>query len=239
VIFVRFLLHMKSYKNVFFDLDETLWDFKTNSQETLSDVFEMYRLSERGVMEEEFYVRFQLHNNYYWDLFRKGTIAREELRIVRFSKTLLEFNVIDDVLTKNLSESYLHILPTKTRLYDDALEVLNYLKAKYSLHIITNGFEEVQFRKLHHSGITPYFKYVITSEMAGSQKPNREIFKYAFNVTNASAMDSIFIGDSIEADIHGAKSVGMDHVLFNPEKLSHNETVMHEVSALRELKGLL
>lgn len=93
--------------------------------------------------------------------------------------------------------------------------------------------------KLRHSGIISYFKYVITSEMAGSQKPNREIFKYAFNVTNASAIDSIFIGDSIEADIHGAKSIGMDHVLFNPEKLSHNEIVLHEIAALNELKLLL
>lgn len=230
---------MKSYQHIFFDLDETLWDFKTNSQETLSDVFKLHGLDDKGVMEDEFFTHYHHYNNFYWDLFRKGAITREELRIVRFSKTLREFKVVDEVLVKNISESYLHILPTKTRLHDGAVEVLNYLHSKYALHIITNGFEEVQFRKLHHSGITDYFRYVITSEMAGSQKPNREIFKYAFDKTNASAITSIFIGDSIEADIHGAKSVGMDHVLFNPEKLSHSEMVMHEVAALSELKGLL
>lgn len=226
---------MKSYQHIFFDLDETLWDFKTNSQETLADVYGMYRLNEIGLQENEFYSHYYHHNNFYWDLFRKGTIAREEMRVIRFSRTLKEFNVTDDMLAKKMSESYLHILPTKTRLHDNAIDVLTYLKAKYSLHIITNGFEEVQYRKMHHSGITSYFKYVITSEMAGCQKPNRAIFKYAFDKTNASVLNSIFIGDSIEADIKGAKSIGMDHVLFNPEKIMHDEIVMHEVTALNEL----
>ncbi|MEP7128736.1 MAG: YjjG family noncanonical pyrimidine nucleotidase [Chitinophagales bacterium] len=230
---------MKQYKHVFFDLDETLWDFKTNSHETLSEVFGIYHLEERGITADAFYRHYYHHNNIYWDLFRKGAIGREDLRLIRFIKTLSEFNVTDEVLAKNLSASYLQILPTKTRLHDDAIDVLTYLKKKYSLHIITNGFEEVQFLKMRHSGLVSYFKYVITSEMAGSQKPNREIFKYAFDMTNASAIDSIFIGDSIEADIHGAKSVGMDHVLFNPEKLAHNEMVMHEIAALNELKLFL
>ena len=107
------------------------------------------------------------------------------------------------------------------------------------LHIITNGFEEVQFRKLNHSRIRSYFKYVITSEMAGSQKPNREIFKYAMDKTSALASESIFIGDSIEADITGAKSVGMDNVLFNPDRITHHETVTHEIQFLSQLKDFL
>lgn len=230
---------MKQYKHVFFDLDETLWDFKSNSQETLTEVFGLYRLEDIGVKEDAFYKHYYHHNNIYWELFRKGAIGREELRVVRFIRTLQEFNVADETLAQNMSGSYLQILPTKTRLHDDAIDVLNYLQGKYSLHIITNGFEEVQFMKLRHSGLAPFFQYVITSEMAGSQKPNREIFKYAFDMTNASAIDSIFIGDSIEADMQGAKSVGMDHVLFNPEKLLHSERVMYEVTALRELKTFL
>lgn len=230
---------MKAYNHVFFDLDETLWDFKTNSYNTILEVFEMYRLESLGLKQEEFYSRYCIHNNYYWELFRQGTIRREELRIIRFIKTLQEFNINDVLLAKGLSESYLKILPTKTRLHDDAVDVLKYLHQKYPLHIITNGFEEVQFMKLQYSGIIKFFRYVITSEMAGSQKPNRAIFKYAFDRTNATAYDSIFIGDSIEADIHGAKAVGMDHILFNPERSTHHETVMHEIVSLSELKLLL
>lgn len=230
---------MKLYKHIFFDLDETLWDFKTNSYDTILEVFEMYRLEGLGLKSDAFYARYCVHNTYYWELFRNGTIHREELRIIRFIKTLQEFNVTDEVLAKGLSESYLKILPTKTRLHRDAVDVLKYLKQKYSLHIITNGFEEVQFMKLQYSGIIDFFRYIITSEMAGSQKPNRAIFKYAFDKANATALDSIFIGDSIEADIHGAKAVGMDHVLFNPEKTLHHETVMYEITSLAELKRIL
>jgi putative hydrolase of the HAD superfamily len=230
---------MKLYKHVFFDLDETLWDFKTNSYDTILEVFEMYRLEGLGLKSKAFYARYCIHNNYYWELFRNGNIRREELRIIRFIKTLQDFNVTDEVLAKGLSESYLKILPTKTRLHSDAVDVLKYLKQKYALHIITNGFEEVQFMKLQYSGIINFFRYIITSEMAGSQKPNRAIFKYAFERANASALNSIFIGDSIEADIHGAKGVGMDYILFNPEKTVHNETVMYEIASLSELKQLL
>lgn len=230
---------MKLYKHIFFDLDETLWDFKTNSHDTISEVFEMHRLGELGLPFDQFYHRYCVHNNYYWELFRKGQIRREELRLIRFSKTLKEFNVPDEELAKGLSESYLRILPTKTKLHHGAIEILKYLSHKYSLHIITNGFEEVQFMKMRYAGITGYFKYVITSEMAGSQKPERAIFKYAFDKTNATAFDSIFIGDSIEADIQGAKAVGMDHILFNPERMTHHQQVMYEVTALEDLKRLL
>ena len=229
---------MKRYKHIFFDLDETLWDFRRNSIETLGDIYVQFRLQDKGLEENRFYERYHFHNSYYWDLFRKGGIGREELRMVRWSTTLREFEIFNELLAKEISERYLEILPTKANLYEDALDVLGYLKSKYSLHIITNGFEEIQFKKLRHSGIASYFKYVITSEMAGSQKPNREIFKYAFDKANSTVSDSIFIGDSIEADIQGAKSVGLDHVLFNPERVMHNEMVMHEIHALRELKHL-
>jgi len=230
---------MKKYKHIFFDLDETLWDFRRNSLDTLKELFSNYKLSEQGLEQERFCERYFYHNDIYWDLFRKGAITRGELRTVRWATTLREFNITDEALAKNISEDYLTRLPVKTHLYEDADAVLQYLHAKYNLHIITNGFEEVQFKKLNHSGIISYFKYIITSEMAGSQKPNREIFKYAMDKTNALASESIFVGDSIEADIAGAKSVGMDHVLFNPGKLSHHEQVTHEIHFLKELKNFL
>ncbi len=230
---------LKQYTHIFFDLDETLWDFKSNSGETIAEVCQLYDFESRGVDSVLFCERYHYHNSIFWDLFRKGMIAREELRLVRFTSVLNEFELTDMDLAKSMAESYLKILPTKTKLYDDVHDVLTYLQAKYSLHIITNGFEEVQAMKLRNSGITAYFKYVISSEMAGTQKPNREIFKYAFSLANATVIDSIFIGDSIDADIQGAKSVGMDHVLFNPDKIQHAETVTHEIHALRELKYFL
>ncbi len=227
------------YKHVFFDLDETLWDFKRNSLEAIHEVLDQHRWHERGIEKDAFINRYNYHNELYWDLFRKGKIARTGLRTARWKTTLEEFNIHDEELVQSISESYLKILPTKKSLHNDALDILDYLKLIYSLHIITNGFEEIQLQKIITSGIAGYFTHIITSERAGSQKPNREIFLYAFDLTGASANNSIFIGDSIEADINGAKAIGMDHVLFNSENLPHNENIKIEISHLNDLKNIL
>ena len=227
--------HEKKYRHLFFDLDETLWDFKRNSLETLHDLFASHQLELRGIERDDFILRYHHHNNIFWDLFRKGKVTRDELRTVRWKVTLSEFEIHDEVLAKNLSEQYLQILPGKKNLLNDAMEVLTQLKKKYFIHIITNGFEEVQLQKISTSGLAPFFTHVITSERAGIQKPNKEIFRYALEVCNAGMAESIFIGDSIEADIHGAKGVGMDHVLFNPEKIPHREVVQREINSLQEL----
>jgi putative hydrolase of the HAD superfamily len=229
----------KKYRHVFFDLDETLWDFRRNSLETLHELMDQNKFGERGIEKTSFVTRYHYHNNIYWDLFRKGEISREELRTVRWKNTLSEFDIYDEVLAKNLSEQYLLNLPNKKNLHDDAIEVLTYLKPRYSLHIITNGFEEVQMQKISNSGLASYFTHIITSERAGSQKPNKEIFKYALEISNATIDDSIFIGDSIEADINGAKAMRMDHVLFNPLKIPHNEKIDIEITDLIELKQIL
>jgi len=229
----------KEYRHIFFDLDETLWDFKRNSMETLHELSIKYQFNERGIEGGKFFERYHHHNNRYWDLYRKGKISREELRIIRWQTTLSEFDIDDSTFARNLSENYLQLLPNKKNLYEEALDLLIYLKPKYSLHIITNGFEEVQLRKIEMSGIASYFTHVITSERAGSQKPKREIFLYAFSLTSATVNNSIFIGDSIEADINGAKAIGMDYVLFNPEKISHKEEIEQEICRLSELRQWL
>jgi putative hydrolase of the HAD superfamily len=229
----------KKYHHVFFDLDETLWDFKRNSIETIYELLEHHRMSERGIEGEIFITRYHYHNNIYWDLFRKGKITREELRTIRWKSTLSEFNIHDDDFIKTLSEHYLQLLPNKKNLYTDTIETLDYLQKKYSLHIITNGFEEVQLNKILTSGLASYFIHIITSERAGYQKPNKEIFQYALEIANATVTNSIFIGDSLEADIAGAKNIGIDHILFNPDQLPHAEEVQMEISALSELKKIL
>ena len=231
---------MRTYRHIFFDLDHTLWDFESNSKSTLHDIFDKYYLQLPGVTSyEAFEEQYHIHNDFYWEEFHHSRITRDELRRIRFVKTLEDFNIVNEELALHLAEVYLNILPTKTALIDEAHDVLIYLKTKYDLHIITNGFDEIQHKKLHHSGLDKYFHHIITSELSGSKKPNKEIFKYAFHTTGATVLDSIFIGDSIEADIKGAKNAGMDHVFFNPKKTKHTETVMYEIADLRELKKIL
>lgn len=231
---------MKNYRNIFFDLDHTLWDFERNSAESLNDLFELHKLQESGIPDKEtFSSRYRHYNEIYWGLLHKGKIGRGELRWHRFRDTLADFEIKNEELVKKLSADYLEILPTKTNLFDDTLEILEYLLPKYALHIITNGFEEVQHKKIRNSDIEKYFRYIITSEMAGYQKPDRLIFKYALEKTNAVIPESIFVGDSIEADMDGAKSVGMDHVFYNPNQTPHKEPMTFEIRKLSQLKEIL
>lgn len=206
------------YQHVFFDLDHTLWDFETNSRETLHDLYHELELSAMGIPAfDDFHETYHHHNTIFWDRFRKGYISREDLRWKRMWRTLLDYKVANEPLARKLSERYLEILPTKKNLFHDTLEILDYLKGKdYPMHLITNGFEKTQHAKLNHSGIHHYFTHVITSEQAGIMKPHVAIFEYALEKAGTTAAAAIMIGDTLDADIEGANNVGMDSAYFNP-----------------------
>jgi putative hydrolase of the HAD superfamily len=208
----------KKYHHIFFDLDHTLWDFDTNSEATLLDLYHELQLADKTNGDfDEFHKTYHHHNTIYWDRFRKGLINREELRWKRMWRTLVDYKIHDEALSKQMSERYLEILPTKTNLFPDCRELLNHLQdSGYPMHLITNGFEKTQHQKLKNSGIDHYFKEVITSEQAGIMKPHAAIFEYALNKANTSAATSIMIGDTLEVDILGAINIGMDTIYFNP-----------------------
>ncbi|KAA2244936.1 noncanonical pyrimidine nucleotidase, YjjG family [Chitinophaga agrisoli] len=229
------------YKHIFFDLDHTLWDFETNSHQTLQELFHTFDLSSRGVPAfEAFYDTYVVHNEILWDRFRKGLINRNDLRYKRFSRALLDFKIGDERLSQALSDKFLEVLPTKTALFPYAVEVLEYLRdKKYPLHMITNGFEDTQWRKMRSSGIDHFFTHVITSEQAGSLKPYREIFDYAINKAAATATTSIMIGDALDLDITGAYNAGIDQVYFNPRVPATGIQPTYTISCLSELKTIL
>ena len=166
------------YDQLFFDLDHTIWDFDSNSEATLLDLFHELKLNERATADfHHFHTTYHHHNEIYWDRFRKGFINREELRWKRMWRTLVDYKITDEALAKEMSERYLEILPTKTNLFPHCMEVLTYLQEKgYPMHLITNGFEKTQHQKIKNSGIDHFFKHMITSEQAGIMKPHAAIF---------------------------------------------------------------
>jgi putative hydrolase of the HAD superfamily len=186
----------KQYEHLFFDLDHTLWDFDTNSEATLRDLYAELKLDEKATVDfDQFHKTYQHHNSIYWDRFRKGYINREELRWRRMWRTLVDYKITDEPLSKKMSDRYLDILPTKTNLFPHCMELLNYCsEKKYPMHLITNGFEATQHLKIKNSGISHFFKEVITSEQAGIMKPHAAIFEYALNKTNTTAEKSIMVG---------------------------------------------
>ena len=170
-----------AYKDLFFDLDHTLWDFETNSKETIQELYTTHRLAELGIVDfDGFYATYSAHNHRLWDRYTKGFIKQEELRWKRVYLSLLDFKVANEALAKEMSQAYLEILPNKKHLFPYTIEILDYLKQKdYKMHLITNGFESVQFKKIQNSGLQEYFIEVITSEASNSLKPHKDIFEYA------------------------------------------------------------
>jgi len=222
-------------KHLFFDLDHTLWDFNKNSKETLLELFDELSLSSRISSFIAFYDKYIEINEELWELYRKEKITKAELRSVRFKRALKCFGVEDEKLAIELGDKYIQRCPLKVNLFDDCHSVLESLQSKYILHIITNGFEEVQEVKMSSCNLNDYFTEIITSEGAGVRKPNPRIFEYAFETSGAKPSESVMIGDSLEVDCIAAEKMGMQAVFFNPEKKLENKKVSYEIAHLKEL----
>jgi putative hydrolase of the HAD superfamily len=222
--------------DIFFDLDHTLWDFDRNSKTAFHRVFEKHRVT---VPISEFIEVYEPINLKYWKLFREERVSKQELRrgrlIEAFAalKRTLPLAEIDA-----LAVSYIEELPVDNHLFEGAIEVLEYLKPKYQLHIITNGFREVQHIKLKNSGIQSFFNTITTSEEVGVKKPNVLVFENALAKAGTRPQTSLMIGDSLEADIQGAEKAGMHTLFYNYRKEAVAPTYRN-VAHLLEIKNYL
>jgi putative hydrolase of the HAD superfamily len=230
----------KTYKHIFFDLDHTLWDFERNAEETKREMFENLQLEAKGIESyESFREKYVVINKALWAMYREDKIEKEELNFRRFYDTLILFGINDRTLGEAMASGFIKGITSKTYLFPYTRELLDYLSEKYPLHIITNGFEEVQYGKLKNSGLGKYFTTIITSEAAGSKKPDPEIFLYALKEAGAEATESLMIGDDLEIDIAGARNLGIDQLFVNHDSKKHNEMVTMEVFSLDEIMELL
>ena len=206
----------KEIKDVFFDLDHTLWDFDRNSALAFRRVFIRHNIT---LELQTFLKEYEPINLEYWRKFRQEIISKEELRRGRLMEAFDLFNVKFPTETIDaIANSYLEELPINNHLFAGAFETLEYLSPKYKLHIITNGFKEVQYSKLRNSGIQKYFSTITTSEETGAKKPHPFIFECALLKAEAVPQNSVMIGDSLEADIIGAQTAGMNTLFFNYKK---------------------
>ncbi|MFB6318052.1 YjjG family noncanonical pyrimidine nucleotidase [Saccharicrinis sp. FJH54] len=215
----------KKYKHLFFDLDNTLFDFDACALLSLKECFDKYSLNRWFESFDAFYTVYAEINIKLWNEYKVNKLKKEDVKYGRFRKTLAVKNVEDEKLTYALAEDFLLFCSDKNILVDNALSVVKKLHENYSLYIISNGFVEVQNRKMGLTGLAPYFKKVVLSEEVKAQKPSRTIFEYAVKSVNARKSESVMIGDNIEADIEGARSFGMDQVYFDYNKLPENHGV--------------
>lgn len=227
---------MKHITDIYFDLDHTLWDFEKNSALAFEKIL---KKNDIEIDLDKFLKVYVPLNFKYWELYRKDQVTQQQLRYGRLKDTFDILNyVISDTQINVLSEEYIHFLPEFNHLFEGTIEVLDYLKSKYNLHIITNGFNSVQAGKIKNANIEHYFKTITNSQMAGVKKPNPKIFEHALSLTNVTKNQCIMIGDCIEADVQGALDFGMDAIHFNENKIeipSHIKQINH----LIELKKYL
>jgi putative hydrolase of the HAD superfamily len=229
-----------NYKHLFFDLDHTIWDFDKNAEETLHELFHAYQLKGLGLHSAEIFIETYIRNNHeLWADYHIGAISKQHLRETRFKKTFIDMGLSPVLIPQNFEEDYVRICPTKSNLFPQAIETLSYLKEKYDLHIISNGFKESTEIKMTTAGLGPYFKTIIISEVIGVNKPDRAIFEYALKEAKALKNQSIMIGDNLEADIRGALDFGIDAIYFNPHQKERPADVMLQIVHLEELRKLL
>ncbi len=229
----------KKYEHLFFDLDRTLYDFENNNRQTLSDLFCNHRLESLGVdCFDSFYQTYKTINYGLWQRYKNQEITKEYLNQTRFEQTLGAFQISNGLAAVFASE-YITNSPLQTKVLPGTFEILDYLSGKYVLHIITNGFEEIQYQKLSSCGITGYFKEIITSEAAGAQKPNQAIFRHAMEVTGATPALSLIIGDDPESDILGGQQFNIDQVWLKQPGEASDIVPTYCIGSLMELKEIL
>ncbi|MFE3868503.1 YjjG family noncanonical pyrimidine nucleotidase [Flavobacterium sp. LS2P90] len=223
-------------KDIFFDLDHTLWDFDKNSELTFENIFNR----NHPTIETKFFIeKYVPINQACWKLYQYDKITHHELRYNRLKHSFDAINyAISDEEIESIAQEYIQLLPENNHLFDGAFEILDYLNQKYKLHIITNGFAEVQYKKLSNSMIGSYFHTITNSEMAGVKKPNPIIFEYALDLAKAKKESSIMIGDCLEADVQGALNVGLDAIFFNGSNAQVEQNIK-QVNHLLELKKYL
>lgn len=229
-----------AYKHLFFDLDHTLWDFERNSSETLAELHAEFALTQYGLRSVADFQRvFCATNVELWRAYDTNQISQAELRHRRFRRVFSELGVTDHACCDALNEAYLSRCPRKGHLVEHAAEVLDYLAPRYTLHVITNGFDEIQFLKIKHAGLARYFRHVTTSQNSGAKKPDVRIFTHALGRAGCCAGESLMIGDNCETDIAGGRAAGLDTVFFNPARVTTTEQPTYTIHHLRELTAIL
>lgn len=237
----------KTYTHIFFDLDDTIWDFAENSIESLKIAFLHFEIEKKGVGFEQFYGVYSVVNSLLWNQYRNGEINKSELIEKRFQNTFEKLS-LSGINPFEMNSHYLDAMPYQKKLTDGAEDLLNYLKKKgYRLSVITNGFKEVQLKKIEQSGLLHFFNKIFISEEVKAHKPSPEIFEYAVKSSNARKSQSLMVGDNYDTDITGALQFGISAAWLNPsqstqefksEKISKN-IHFYTLQSLADLKSVL
>ncbi len=228
------------YKTLFVDLDDTIWDTTSNGRESLEEVYQDYKFDRFFPTFNDYYSVYLPNNLDLWRQYGNGLISKDELIVERLLFPLRPFGITDEKFAIDLNEDFLQRTAMKTKLLPYAKEILTYLRPQYKMYILSNGFEEVQYKKINYSGLDSFFDGVILSDEIGINKPNPEIFFYALEKAQANKNETLMIGDSFESDIVGAKNCSIDQVWYNLKmEKAQSFKPTYQITSLLELKEIL
>ena len=230
----------KTYRHIIFDLDHTLWDFKKNAYETLGELYHYYRLADTQPFSvDQFCEAFDEVTHGLWQQYNEGRIDQQRMRAERFAMIFARVGADTNQVPPDMADRYLRTCPTKPHLMPHALATLDYLRPRYQLHILTNGFAKIQAIKMASAHITNYFTEVVSSDTMGHRKPHQPVFEYTLQRIGTQPGECLMVGDNLIADVGGARNACIDQVYYNPGEVTHQEEVTYEISCLRELQHIL
>lgn len=228
---------MEDIKHIFFDLDNTLWDYRRNAKITLVKLYEEFQIKDTyGYSFEEFYPHYYESNEQLWADYRDGKLTKEQLRARRFPEAFANMGIPTADFAMEYEQRFVDEVTTSNYVVEGTEEILKYLHGKYQLHILSNGFEEVTHQKINGCLIKDYMETITTAEEAGAPKPDAKAFLTAIGKSDARIENSVYIGDDWIADMVGAHRLGMQAIFFNP--LNENHMWVEEIPVIHKLTEL-
>ncbi len=209
-----------SYGIIYFDADNTLFDFDKAEYLAFKKTIEAFSIP----FTEELYQIYSKNNANLWTLLEKGLVDKKTLVLKRFSDTFDMVNITADV--ESINATYVKNLGLESVLFPGVNELLSTLKkAGKKMYVLTNGVEDVQKTRFKLSGIQDFFESIFISDVIGYQKPAKEFFDYVIaNTKDFNKEDVVMIGDSLHSDMLGSVNVGIDTIWFN---FKHKENVLN------------
>ncbi len=231
---------MQKYKNIFIDLDDTIYDFAAASRESFREAYDLLGYAQYFQSFNHFLSLYEPYNLELWKRYGEGKITKAELNRKRYAYPLKMVGIDNQELADTFCREVLGRIPTKNKVVPGAIELLEYLHPRYNLYILSNGFKELQAHKMQTAGLCKYFKRLILSDDIGINKPRPELFIHALQVTNSATEESIMIGDMFDTDIAGAAGVSMDQIFFNRKNIAPLPfEPTYQVKELTEIKNIL
>lgn len=221
-------------KYVFFDLDDTLLDFKRAERESIAATLDEFGLDSG----EDTVKRYSEINDGLWKRLERGEFTREHLLSERFRILLRELG--SSVSARDMRDAYEGRLASSYFMLEGAKEILDTIYTRYRLYIASNGILQVQRKRIAGAGISRYFENVFISEELGAEKPSELFFERAFSkIPGFRKEHAIIIGDSLTSDIAGGAAAGIKTCYFNPKRKAHNASPTFEITRLSMLETLL